>query len=870
MTEKIACLLPENVKPVKYHLWLAPNLKTFTFEGVLSIDIEIKEPTNTITLHADDLVVKGYAELTQENLHLWGGVSYDKERQIIILSYKDALLPGLATLKLNFTGQINDQLYGFYRSKYNLPNGEERYIATTQCEAIDARRIFPCWDEPASKAVIEVVVRIPKELVAISNMPIVKEDLLSGDLSLLKEVAFAPTPPMSTYLFAMMVGEFEWVEAHTNSGILVRVCTTPGKKDLGNFALDQAVKTLEFYTEYFGVPYPLPKLDLVAIPDFAAGAMENWGADTFRETTLLIDPRNSSAAAEERVVEVVDHELAHQWHGNLVTMRWWDSLWLNEGFASWMELIACKRIHPDWKPEDRFIAEDFLSALNADALKSSRPVQVTINNPHEINESFDAIAYSKGASMIRMLENFLGPEVFRRGLGRYMRNHAYSNTDPRDLWDSLELESIKPVRAMMDTWLRQTGYPVIHVKREHKNGQMKLELSQERFLYEKNFETSENSLWNIPVGITTETNNTRAFLLLDTKKTEVDTSLFPVVPNQSEWIKLNAAHTGFFRVNYEPEELLKFRPVVMGHKLPVADRIELCDDAYALTRAGHYSADLLLDFFSGYKNEMELPVWQVLLSRMNGIRLLISHEPYVKLFESFVRDLTRPIAKSVGWVEAVHEGHQLKILRGMVLRTLGEAGEKEIIEEAQKRFEAFLKDHDSLNPNLRGAVYGIVASVGDETTYEAICDLYKKEILQEEQLRLLGALTDFQNPDLLAKTLKFFIGGEVRSQDVYLVLRSIATNPAGRDLTWQFVKENWETFRMMYEDGKLLGRVIEAVCKPLASFADVADVRSFFETHPVPDAKRTIEQSLESIRINAKWLERDRSVFASWLTGPKS
>lgn len=861
MSDRPLCLLPDYAEPKKYQLWIEPDLQNFTFGGRESIEFDILEPTDVLMLHAADLTIQSVKLRSSFGLSFDVKVSSDTDYRRVIFALGKIAAPGKYHLDIEYRGEINDQLCGLYRSSYQLPDGTQRFMATTQCEAIDARRIFPCWDEPDRKAIIELSVVIPSHLVAISNMPIV-EERIQGNTNLVK---FGPTPPMSTYLFALMVGEFEYVEGKTKDNILVRVHTTPGKKEFAHHALRRGIRVLEEYTDYFGVAYPLPKMDMVAIPDFAAGAMENWGLETFRETALLVDPKNSSAAIEERVDEVIDHEFAHQWHGDLVTMMWWDGLWLNEGFASWMELIAANRINPELHPEDKFIAEDFVAALNVDALKTSRPIHVVINHDNQIGESFDGIAYSKGASIIRMLENFLGPEIFRNGLQRYMKKHAYANTEPEDLWNALEEASGKPVSAMMNKWIKQVGYPVIHIERKNENGRTILRLSQERFLYERDEVPDETLMWDVPIGITVENNSERSFVLLDGKSTEVNLASLSLSPKPSEWVKLNSAHTGFFRVHYDPIEFLKFKSVVSEKKISVADRIELCDDAYALTRSGYYSGGFLLDFLSAYEKETELRVWQVLLPRLDAVSLLVAGESYAKLLGFYTRDLLSRISSRVGWVEQIDDTPHTKMLRGMVLGASGEAGDYATIAVAQEKFEAFLKNRDSLSPNLRRAVYGIVAAYGNGETHDTLWQLYQKFTLQEEQVRLLGSLTDFRDPELLLKTLMLLISGEVRSQDVYPALRSIATNPAGRDLTWRFVKDNWGAFCKMYEKGKLLGRVIESVCKPLASFEDEADVKAFFTAHPVPEATRTIDQVLESIRINARWRERDRANFASWL-----
>lgn len=860
MTETLSCLLPDTVIPEKYRLHLQPNLDEFTTKGWEVIALDVKKPTKEIILHAaEDITIRSVALLQGWQEAQLKEIIRDSVQQRATLVFHQELTPGPAKLLIDFTSTLNDQLCGFYRSTYEVA-GEKRIMAATQFEAIDARRAFPCWDEPARKAIFEVSLVFPQHLSAISNMLPTQERMVGFGL---KNIHFAPTPPMSTYLLAMLVGEFEGIEDTTKTGIKIRVLTTPGKSELGRYALEEAIRVLESLHEYFDEPYPLSKLDLVALPDFGAGAMENWGCITFRESVLLVDPKNSSEATKERVSEVVAHEIAHQWFGNLVTMSWWDGLWLNEGFASWMELKTNQMIHPEWQAENKFAAEDFVGALHADALRNSRPVHVSIHHPDEINETFDAITYAKGASIIRMLENFLGEEVFRNGLRRYIKKHAYGNAEPEHLWDALEEESGKPVRTMMKKWVYQKGYPLLRAKRNRINTKTVLEITQEPFTFEKAGEDTP-TVWNIPVGSKSRMQKDTNFFILEKTKTIVDVSRKTGDTMPEEWLKLNAAHTGFFRVCYEPSDLLCFRPAIVWKELAVADRLEICDDAYALTRAGEYPADLFFELMHAYWNEDNLRVWSVLLSAVHHIAFLSAGESYFPKLQTSIRRLLSHRVSALGWEEKEKETRETKMLRGMLLRAAGVAKDWKIVEEAWKRFEIARIDTEKINPNIRSAVYHTVAATGDNSLYENMVALYQKATLPEEKLRFLGALTSFEEPKILEKTLDFLFSGEVRSQDIFLMLHGLSQNPSGRDITWQFIKIHWDKIEELYAGGKLIGRVISAVCDPLISFAHESDVRSFFEAHPVPAAKRTIQQALEKIRVNARWLERNRPILAGY------
>ncbi|KAG0454705.1 hypothetical protein HPP92_023997 [Vanilla planifolia] len=471
--------LPKFAVPRKYEIFLKPDLRTCKFSGNVLITVDVVEDTRFLVLNA--------AELSIENGSVWFRsfsssqklqpleiVAVEKD-EILVLVFGEFFPHGVGVLEMNFEGVLNDRMKGFYRSVYNY-NGEDKDMAVTQFEPADARRCFPCWDEPAFKATFKMILEVPSDHVALSNMPVTKEEVSSD----VKKLFFQESPLMSTYLVAVVVGLFEFVEAYTTDGTHVRVYTQVGKSSQGKFSLDVAVKTLELYKEYFAVAYALPKLDMVAIPDFSAGAMENYGLVTYRETALLYDECHSAAANKQRVATVVAHELAHQWFGNLVTMEWWTHLWLNEGFATWVSYLAADSIFPEWKIWTQFL-DDTVSGLRLDALSESHPIEVEINHASEIDEIFDAISYQKGASLIRMLQSYLGADCFQKSLASYVKKFAYSNAKTEDLWNVLEEESGEPVKALMNSWTKQKGYPVVNVT--IKDGQLELEQVSCKVIY---------------------------------------------------------------------------------------------------------------------------------------------------------------------------------------------------------------------------------------------------------------------------------------------------------------------------------------------------------------------------------------------------
>jgi len=471
--------LDRTIEPSHYSLRIEPDLAKFTFTGQALIKIRARKPVARITLHADELAI------TRALLYLGTSpaaatlrasrITHDKKLETTTLHFSRTIPTGRElVLGLAFTGAINDKMRGFYRTSYEI-RGKKHWGGATQFEATDARRAFPCWDDPDRKATFELTLRVPTHLTALSNMPVARA---RRDGSF-KEITYQPTPRMSTYLLAWVIADLECVAGRDAHGTPIRVWTTVGKKNQGRFALQVGRRSLDYFSSWFNIPYALPKLDMVALPDFAAGAMENWGLVTYRETTLLVDPKHSSAPAKQRVAEVISHELAHQWFGNLVTMEWWTDLWLNEGFASYMDPKAVNSQFPAWQVWNQFVAGEYLLALRDDSLKSSHPIEIPVKNPHEIREIFDHITYNKGSAVNRMLEHFLTEPVFRKGLSRYLKRYAFTNARTQDLWAALEEVSGKPVRAIMANYTRQEGYPVVTAK-EAQRGVLSLE--QRRFI----------------------------------------------------------------------------------------------------------------------------------------------------------------------------------------------------------------------------------------------------------------------------------------------------------------------------------------------------------------------------------------------------
>ena len=773
------------------------------------------------------------------------------------IGFGETIPAGPAQLDLRFVGELNDRLHGFYRSQYINPEGEVSYLATTQFEATDARRAFPCWDEPACKATFQLTLNIPTNMVAVSNTPILEQAGLDAGF---KSIMFARTPIMSTYLMAFVVGDLSYIEQEAVNNTTVGVWTTRGKEEQGRFALETSARMLGFFNEYFGIPYPLEKLDHIAIPDFAAGAMENWGCITYRETALLVDPENSSAGTRQRVAEVVAHEMAHMWFGDLVTMEWWDDLWLNESFASWMGTKAVDWAFPEWEMWTQFVNMDTNRALSLDGLKNSHPIEQEVKDPAEISQLFDAISYSKGASVIRMLEQFLTPEVFRQGLHQYLDSNQYANARTEDLWSSLENASQLPVTAIMNTWTGQMGYPVLSVETRDAGDDLELALSQERFVYDNLLGESEpeDLVWQVPVGVSQSGSGNNTSVVMDAPQASVQISR---PTGDDAWFKVNPSQTGFFRVNYSEEDWERLVPAISALTLPATDRLGIQNDAYALSKAGLLPITQFLSIAGAYGNETDASVWSDLASNLRDIELLVVDEPCYENFRSFARDLFGPAARRIGWEAQAGEGHLDALLRSTVLSQAGGYGDEEMLSQATDRFQAYLNDASTLPPDLRGVVFSLSAHAGDDDTYNQLWDLEKQTDLQEEKIRLLLALARFTQPELLQETLRRTLTSDVRSQDTVTLVTAVAANLRGRHLAWQFVQDNWDEFDRRYGGGGFGLMRLVSVCGNFTDAAKIGEVEAFFAEHPAPAGERTIRQALERIRLNSRWLELNREAL---------
>jgi len=862
-------ILPAAVQPSKYKLSLEPYLDVpaenqkpddaFTFDGKVDIDVSVSEPVTEIVLNALELKVASASvtSMTSEVIEV-SDIVMDVEGQTVSLKLGKTVSEGRYTVGVTFSGCLNDKMAGFYRSGYkDADTGEPRFMAVTQFEPTDARRSFPCFDEPAHKAIFEVTLVAPAKLQCISNMPIASERTLDNGK---KIVAFKPSPIMSTYLLAYVVGEFDFVEGTTEEGVLIRVYTLRNQSHQGKFALDVALKTLSFYTKFFEIEYPLPKLDMIAVPDFSAGAMENWGCVTYRETALLLDPENSSAAAKSRVAEVVAHELAHQWFGNLVTMEWWTDLWLNEGFATWCADLAVDTLFPDWQTWVQFVGGTLSGALRLDALRSSHPIEVQVNAAQEVNEIFDHISYFKGASVIRMLANFLTVETFRKGLVAYLNKFKYQNAVTEDLWIALERESGKPIAAMMRSWTKQTGYPLLSLSAE--GG--KLSVTQKRFLSDgKISEEEAEATWIVPIGYySAGAPDKRNYSLMEGPSLELGGD----GTSSAAWVKLNEGQSGVFRVRYTPEMYKKLVEPIRSGALNVEDRLGLLMDAMALVRAGEMPASDALDVLSAFDHEEDYTCVSKVIGSLSEIKAIFGGDAEIKAgIDRFACKLLSHASGVVGWEAKPDEKHVVSLMRNAVLTALQSHGDAETLEVARARFAKFLEDPKSLAADLRVPVYFAVMSSGGEKEFDTLVSLHDNSELNEEKVRCIRALGEVPTPALLERYLAW--GSEcVKPQDLLYVVACAGTNPVGEQITWDFLKEQWNSWIEKYGSGNfLLTRFIESATASFKSEARAQEVEAYFKTVQTTGVERKLAQCLEAIRVRTAWLERDREAVAAWL-----
>ena len=839
--------LPAGVTPSRYDIRLRPALDDATFTGSITIQLDVAIATDTFVMNAAELTVQA---CSVNGVPATANLLEEADR--LIVRTAAAVAEGPATMTISFAGILNDKLRGFYRSTYSDADGVEQVIATTQMQSTDCRRAFPCWDEPEFKAVFGITLDIADGLDAISNGPeierVTSEESNDGRRTVIR---FADTMIMSTYLVAFIVGQLEMTAPIDVNGSPMRVVHVPGKSHLTDFGMDVGVFCLKWFEEYYGIPYPSDKVDLAGLPDFAAGAMENLGCITFRENLLLVDPATSTQNEQQLVVDVVAHELAHMWFGDLVTMRWWNGIWLNEAFATFMEIAACNAYRPDWERWTSFGLERS-AAFDVDALDSTRSVEFEVRSPADCEGMFDVLTYQKGGSLLRMLEQYLGEQTFREGVSHYLRLHSYQNTETNDLWDAIESTSGEPVRRIMDSWIWQPGFPLISAAVSDDG--TSVELSQQRFLLNPQSATRPTEqMWVVPIHVSN--GGTTTTVLLDGMQTTVALT-DPAAP-----VIVNAGGHGFYRVAYDAT--LRARLAGALGDMDTLERYSLVDDAWAATVAGNLSSVELLTFLEEFGNEREHAVWQAVVIALRGMSRLIDDET-LPAFQHRVRELIQPTLTELGEPQADDSDLTAK-LRGLLVSTAGVLGRDEfIIGACRDLLESSTEPDNDVDPELVAAATSVVAATGTVADYERLQHGFLTASTPQEQLRQLYALTEFDDEALVLRTCEFALTDNVKTQNAPFVLRMAMANRRHGTAAWEFVKNNWEHANKEFPTNTIV-RMVDSV-KLLTTPELVADVQTFFVEHPIPQAVKTLDQILERQGINAALLARDAGDLRAYLT----
>jgi puromycin-sensitive aminopeptidase len=846
--------LPRTAVPSRYDIRLEPDFTTLTFRGQETVALEVTEPISEIVLNAIELAIDSASLENDRGETIRASATMDETTERCRLALASPAARGRWRLRLAFRGTLNDKLRGFYRSVYKDPSGVSRTMAATQFEATDARRAFPCWDEPSFKAVFAVTLVIDPTLTAVSNTSIVSETAENGR----KVVRFADSIVMSTYLVALVVGELEATDPVTVGHTPLKVWCVPGKRHLARFGQEIGAASLAFFEDYYGLPYPGDKLDLLAIPDFAAGAMENLGAITFRETALLVDETAASHAELERVADVVAHENAHMWFGDLVTMTWWNGIWLNEAFATFMEMLAVDAWKPEWQRWSTF-GVSRAAALSLDGLHSTRPIEFPVTSPRDADAMFDVLTYEKGASVLRMLEQYLGAVVFREGVRDYLRTHRFANADTGDLWAALGRASQQPIPAVMDGWIFRPGYPVVTVSRDAGGH---LVLSQQRFNYLREplppAASEPEQPWQVPIQLRLYAGNqaTEERVLLGEREARLR------VDAGAERVVANAGGHGFYRVRYAPD-LLEALLRRVEALVPI-ERFNLVNDAWALAVAGLMPLTAYLDMTARLRDERDRNVWSVLVGSFNTLNRVVVPGDRRRL-EALVRDRATPAFEALGWTPRTGEDELTRQLRGDLVRALGVLGNDGGVQaRAVEVYRAHLGDSAAVDPNVLPAVIAVLAHTGDAGRYEDFLRRFRAAHTPQEEQRYLYALAGFRDPGLTRQTLERAVNGEIRTQDAPFVVRGMLMNVDTRELAWDFVKLHWDTMDRLYPKHGMR-RLAEGVTG-LATPPLEADVVRFFAEKKPQFGGKVLAQYLEQLHVAVVLGQREAVALQSYLS----
>jgi puromycin-sensitive aminopeptidase len=825
MSSEAAYRLPRTVVPSHYDIEITPDLDGASFVGTVGIDVDVSKPTSTVVLNAIELVLQEATVRTAGRTYN-AAITSDVERERAALELDVEVPVGPARIEITFAGVLNDDLRGFYRSRYRTDDGGEKIIATTQFEATDARRAFPCWDQPEFKATYSVTLIIEDGLMAVSNAAEVAREVLdSGKV----KVSFAETMKMSTYLVAFIVGELEASDPVDVDGTPLRVIAPPGNMHLTPFALDVGAHSLRYFASYYDIPYPGDKLDMVAIPDFSFGAMENLGCITYRLSALLVDADRATQAEAERVADVIAHEIAHMWFGDLVTMKWWNGIWLNEAFATFAEMKCVDAYKPEWNRWLTF-AQFRNMSQGTDALEATRPIELAVESPEEANAMFDVLTYQKGSSVLRMLERYLGEETFRAGVTRYLKTHAYSNTDTPDLWEALETESGEPVGEIMDTWIFQGGYPRVTVSSANGGYQV----SQEQFRYLG----QGDHTWKIPMLYRSNGGEEKVVVGEE-----------PVFIDAGDDLVVNAGGEGFYRVDYDGD--LGDRIIDRFPGLDPIERFSIVSDTFANVLAGDVMGADFLSLVANLTDEDELDVWAVAIGGLGELDRIISSDDRQAMHD-FVANLVSDKTDELGWQPGTGESDRTRAMRGLLLQTLGIlAKDRDTITEAR----AVYAGNSTVDAEVAEAALMITASNGSIENFDDFIATSETTKDPQTRIKLLRAATAIPDPTAAEKMIQMILDGDIRSQDAFWVLARLIGNRDTGVRSWEMVTENWDAILASIPvlNGRRMLDLVQYRSEP-----DVAaSIMQWLETHSIPSGEKHVAQKMEQLQVRVALRERE-------------
>ncbi len=834
--------LPQNVKPTHYNLELAPNISSASFTGKETIDVVLAQPSRTVTLNALELKIDSVMAGTQR-----AEVTFDVDKQQATFTFAHSLPAGANSLAIVFSGTLNDKLRGFYLSKTKTRN-----YAVTQFEATDARRAFPSFDEPAFKATFDVALTVDKRDTAISNTNIVSDRPAQNGSHTL---TFATTPKMSTYLVAFLVGDFQCTKGKSD-GVPIRVCSTPDKVKLTKFALQASEHFLKYYDGYFGIKYPMPKLDLIAIPDFEAGAMENFGAITYRETDLLVDSKSASIESKKRVASVVAHEMAHQWFGDMVTMQWWNNIWLNEGFATWMADKAANDWHPEWNyPQD--FANSLDRTLNYDSGRTTRTIRAEANSPAEISEMFDGISYGKAGAVIGMVENWVGPQVFERGVHNYLAAHLYGNATAEDFWGAQTSTSHQPVDEVMRSFVAKPGVPLLTFSNREAAG---FPVKQRRFFLSgaDDDQMAANAVapgWTIPVCLKTAAGPKCELISRNTVALEVPAGA------QLPFFYANADDKGYYRVGYTPAQVQAITSAVETG-LTVPERIGFLGDRWAQTRAGEAKVGEYLDLALAVRKDPNANVLDSTLASMAAIENRVADDEDRKQLNAMVLKEYGPVYAGLG-KPGKHDSLDRQGIRTELFGALGEAGDPAVLAHSQQLADSLFSGKKTAEPDLIDTAVALAAAHGDEQFYDRLQVVSENATDPSLKSEARVLLTRFRTPLLVVKTLEYATSGKVRNQDSWVLIARELSQRETQDLAWAWIGKNWDKVSAQLTTAS--GARIVSATGAFCTVQKRDEVARFFATHAVDASARSLTQALDNVDACVKFRAAQEPNLKQWL-----